>query len=101
MISLMIPPEYSWIIPIIVPLIIGLLIGIIIKRTIKLAIMVLILVLLLGALGYITLPSVQDVIQKASEYLPMIWKGAGGLINILPYSSITFIIGFLLGLWKG
>jgi uncharacterized membrane protein (Fun14 family) len=99
--DLIIPPEYAWIVPIIVPFIIGLLIGIIIKRTVKLAIIILILILILGALGYISLPSIQDIIQKASEYLPMIWREAGGLINVLPYSSITFIIGLLLGIWKG
>lgn len=98
---MIIPAEYSWVIPIIIPLIIGLFIGIIIKRTIKLAIVILALILILGALGYITLPSIQDVVQKASEYLPKIWSEAGDLINILPYSSITFIIGLLLGLWKG
>ncbi len=98
---MIIPPEYAWIVPILVPFIIGFLIGAIIKRTIKLAVVILVLIIILGALGYISLPSIQDIIQKASEYLPMIWSEAGGLINILPYSSITFIIGLLLGLWKG
>ena len=95
------PPEYAWIIPIVVPFIIGLLIGAVIKRTVKLAIAIIALILILGALGYISLPSVQDIVQKAFEYLPMIWSEAGGFINLLPYSSITFIIGLILGLWKG
>lgn len=92
--------DYSWLIPIIIPFVIGLLVGVIIKHTIKLAFVVIALILVLGAIGYITLPSVQDIMAKAVEYLPKIWE-FGGLLNILPYSSIMFIIGLALGLWKG
>ncbi|MCP8310777.1 MAG: hypothetical protein L6N95_03395 [Candidatus Methylarchaceae archaeon HK01B] len=90
----------EWIVPIIVPLIIGLLIGIIIKHTIKLAIVVIALILILGAVGYIALPSIQEILQKAVEYLPKIWE-VGSLLNLLPYSSIAFLIGLAIGLWKG
>ncbi|MCP8323909.1 MAG: hypothetical protein L6N96_07020 [Candidatus Methylarchaceae archaeon HK02M2] len=92
--------EWAWIVPIAIPFIIGFLVGIIIKKTIKLALIILALVLILGAVGYIMLPSVQDVMQKAIEYLPKIWE-AGSLLNLLPYSTITFLVGLALGLWKG
>ncbi|MCP8303905.1 MAG: hypothetical protein H3Z50_00295 [archaeon] len=92
--------EWAWIVPIIVPFIIGLLIGVIIKHTIKLALVIIALILILGAVGYITLPSLQEIMQKAVETLPMIWE-AGGLLNLLPYSSVMFLIGLALGLWKG
>jgi len=93
--------EWAWVVPIIVPFIIGLLIGIIIKHTIKLALIIIALILILGAVGYITLPSIQDdIMQKAIEYLPKIWE-LGGLFNLLPYASVTFLIGLAIGLWKG
>ncbi len=63
--------------------------------------MAIIALILIRSFRLFILPSIQDIIQKASEYLPMIWSEVGGLINILPYSSVTFIIGLILGLWKG
>jgi len=88
-------------IPIVFPFILGLIVGIIVKKTIKLAIALIALILLLSALGYLTLPSFQDIIKKALNYLPMIQAELNPLINILPYSSTSFIVGFLVGLWKG
>ncbi|MHC1629134.1 MAG: hypothetical protein ACXQTI_09945 [Candidatus Nezhaarchaeales archaeon] len=96
-----IPPEIAWIVPIVVPFIIGLLIGIIIKKALKLALAVLALIIVLAVFGYIAIPSVQDVIETAMTVLPQIQAQLGPLINILPYSSFTFIIGLILGLWKG
>ena len=96
-----IPPEFAWILPIAIPLVLGLIVGIIIKRTMKLLLVIVLLIIVLVAIGFVTLPSFTDVANAALKYLPLIWADAGPLINLLPYSSITFIIGLLLGLWKG
>ena len=96
-----IPPEFAWILPIAIPLVLGLIVGIIIKRTMKLLLVIVLLIVVLVAIGFTTLPSLTDVSNAALKYLPTIWADAGPLINLLPYSSITFIIGLILGLWKG
>lgn len=95
-----IPPEFAWIVPVVVPFIIGLLIGLIIKRAITLVLALLILVIILVATGYVSL-TFQDLFNRAMEFLPRIIELGGSLQNVLPYSSATFLIGLLLGLWKG
>ena len=95
-----VPPEIAWIVPIIVPLIIGLLIGFIVKHTIKLVFAIAALVILLVFTGFISI-TYQDIFSQALKLLPMIIGTGSGLIDMLPYSSLTFIIGLVLGLWKG
>ncbi|MBO3799050.1 MAG: hypothetical protein QXU11_08560 [Thermoproteota archaeon] len=95
-----IPPEFAWIVPVVVPFIIGLLIGLIIKRAITLVLALLILIIILVATGYVSL-TFQDLFDRAMEFLPRIIELGGSLQNVLPYSSATFLIGLLLGLWKG
>jgi uncharacterized membrane protein (Fun14 family) len=93
-------PEIAWIVPIIIPLLIGLLVGVIIKHSIKLMFPVAALVILLILTGYIGL-TVQDILEKAMKYLPRIISTGNGIIDVLPYSATTFIVGLALGLWKG
>jgi len=95
-----IPPEIAWIVPVIIPVIIGLLVGVIIKHSVKLMFPVIGLVILLVATGFISLTS-RDIFDKAMEYLPTIVRTGNGLIDVLPYSATTFIIGLALGLWRG
>jgi len=94
------PSGIAWLFPIILPFIIGLLVGFIIKRTVKLIFAVVALVIVLVATGAISL-TFQDVYDKAMEFLPELWSGAQGLKGVLPYSSVTFLIGLALGLLKG
>jgi len=98
--STMVPPELAWIVPVIVPFIIGLLVGFIIKRTVKLIFLIIALVIVLVATGLVSF-TFQDVFNKAAEFLPKIIEMGGGLKNLIPYSSLTFLIGLALGLWKG
>ncbi|MEM3712958.1 MAG: hypothetical protein QXR97_05435 [Thermoproteota archaeon] len=95
-----VPPELAWIVPVVVPFIIGLLIGFIVKRTIKLIFAIILLVIILVITGYISI-TFQDLYDKAMEFLPTVINLGSSLGNILPYSSLMFIIGLLLGLWKG
>ncbi|MGB9725011.1 MAG: hypothetical protein ACPLZF_00850 [Nitrososphaeria archaeon] len=96
-----VPPEYAWIIPVIVPFIIGLIVGVIIKRALKLVLALIILLIVLVAVGYTQLPTFEEIARAALKYLPILWAEASPLTNILPYSSITFLLGLALGLWKG
>lgn len=95
-----IPPEIAWVIPVIIPFIIGLLIGLIIKRTLKLLLLITVLIIILVALSYISL-SFRDVYESAMKFLPKIIDLGSGFMNSLPYTSVAFIVGLLLGLWKG
>ena len=98
--SVTIPPELAWIVPVVVPFIIGLLVGLIIKRAVTLVLALLILIIILVATGYVSL-TFQDLFDRAMEFLPKVIELGGSLQNVLPYSSATFLIGLLLGLWKG
>lgn len=95
-----IPPEYAWIIPLLVPLIVGLLIGVILRHTVRLVFPIAALAILLVFMGYVSL-TFQDVYDKAMMVLPVIIDMGSGLKNVLPYSSMTFLVGLALGLWKG
>jgi len=91
-----IPPEIAWIIPIVLPLIIGLLVGAIIKKGFKLLMLVVVLVIVLIATGALSL-SFSDVFTEAMKFLPKLYDAGAGWLNVLPYSTITFLIGLVLG----
>ncbi|MEM2093841.1 MAG: hypothetical protein QXI32_00920 [Candidatus Bathyarchaeia archaeon] len=93
------PPEIAWIVPVVIPLLIGLLVGYIVKHTIKLAFALVALVILLVFTGFISI-TYGDVFDQALKLLPKIIETGSGLINLLPYSTVTFIIGFVVALWK-
>ena len=97
----LIPPEYAWLVPIVIPFLIGLIIGIVVKRTMKLILALAALLIILVIVGFIQLPAITDIARAAMKYLPVIWTEANPLINIIPYSSVTFLIGLILGIWKG
>ena len=97
---MVVPPEFAWIVPVVIPFIIGLLIGFIVKRTVKLVFLVIALVIVLVAVGYVSF-TFQGIYDKAMEFLPTIVEMGGGFKNVLPYSSVAFLIGLALGLWKG
>ncbi len=96
----MIPPEIARIMPIVIPLIIGLLVGFIVKHTIKLIFAIAALVILLIFFGAVSI-TYQEIFDQALKLFPRIIGTGSGFIDMLPYSSLTFIIGLTLGLWKG
>ena len=91
-----IPPEIAWIIPIVLPLIIGLLVGAIIKKGFKLLMLVIVLIIVLIATGVLSL-TFGDLFTEAMKILPKLYDAGAGWLNILPYSTITFVIGLGLG----
>ena len=95
-----IPPEVAWIVPVVVPFIIGLLVGAAIKRALKLMMIIAALVIVLVATGAISL-TFRDIYDKAMDFLPRLVDLGGGLRDVLPYSSVMFLIGLALGLWRG
>jgi uncharacterized membrane protein (Fun14 family) len=96
----MVSPEIAWIVPIWMPFFIGLLGGVIVKKSIKLLFAIGTLLILLVLTGYISL-TYQDVFDQAMKFLPKIIQTGSGFLEVIPYSATTFIIGLVLGLWKG
>ena len=95
-----IPPEIAWLVPIIVPLIIGLLVGVLIKHLVKWLLIFVVLVVVLVVTGALSI-GFSDLYDQAMEFLPKLYDAGRGWINVLPYSSVAFLIGLVLGLWKG
>lgn len=95
-----IPPAVAWVVPVFVPFIIGLLVGLILKRTVKLLFTVAALVIILVVMGYLSL-SFRDLYDRAMEFLPKLVETGEGIKDVLPYSSVTFLVGLALGLWRG
>jgi uncharacterized membrane protein (Fun14 family) len=95
-----IPPAIAWLVPVVLPFIIGLLVGVLIKKGLKLLIVVVALVLLLVVTGILSV-SFSDLFSQAMKFLPLLYNTGQGWLNALPYSSITFVIGLVLGLVFG
>ena len=95
-----ISPQIAWIVPVIIPALIGLLVGVIVKHSVRLVFVVAALAVLLVLTGYISL-TFQQVFDQAMKFLPTIIGTGSGIIDVLPYSTVTFLIGLGLGLWKG
>jgi len=93
-----IPPEIAWIIPVALPFIVGLLVGAIIKKALKLLILVVALVIVLIATGILSL-TFSGLFSAAMQFLPKLYDVGHGWLNVLPYSSVAFLIGLAVGLW--
>lgn len=95
-----VPPEIAWVLPVVVPFIIGLLVGAVIKKAVKLLIALIALVVVLVATGAVSI-GFSSIYENAMQFLPKLYETGSSVINVLPYSSAAFIIGLLIGLWKG
>ena len=91
-----IPPEIAWLIPVVLPFIIGLLVGAVIKKGLKLLIFVVALVIILVATGILSV-TFSGLYAQAMQFLPKLYDVGHGWLNVLPYSSVTFLVGLVLG----
>jgi uncharacterized membrane protein (Fun14 family) len=78
------------------PFIIGLLAGAVIKKAAKLLIVVVALIIVLVATGVLSL-TFTGLFDEAMKFLPKLYDVGSGWLNVLPYSSIAFLIGLALG----
>jgi uncharacterized membrane protein (Fun14 family) len=92
-----IPPEIAWLVPVVLPFIIGLLVGAIIKRGLKLLVVVAALIIVLVATGILSL-TISGLYAAAMQFLPRLYDLGHGWLNVLPYSSVAFLVGLALGL---
>jgi uncharacterized membrane protein (Fun14 family) len=93
-----IPPLVAWIVPVVLPFIIGLLVGAVIKRALKLLVLVVALVIVLVATGILSV-TFSGFFAEIMKVLPMLYGLGHSWLNILPYSSVAFLIGLALGLF--
>jgi uncharacterized membrane protein (Fun14 family) len=91
-----IPPEIAWLVPVVLPFIIGLLVGAIIKKGLKLMIVIVALIIVLIAAGVVSL-TFSGLYAAAMQFLPKLYDLGHGWLNVLPYSSVAFLIGLALG----
>lgn len=81
-------------VPLVAPFLIGLLSGFIVKRTIKLLFAVVALLIVLSVTGFLTIVDVEAFFM----YIPKIVDLGGGILDIIPYTATTFLIGLGIGL---
>ncbi|MBA7502162.1 hypothetical protein ES706_00744 [subsurface metagenome] len=73
--------------------------GTIIKKAIKLVLAVIALIIVLVATGSLNI-TFEDLWGKAMEFLPKLYESGSGYLDVLPYTSATFLIGLGLAFWK-
>jgi uncharacterized membrane protein (Fun14 family) len=85
---------------IVIPFLIGLLVGGAVKAASKFLLLLVLLIALLSVAGIVTI-SVEGVLNEAAGYLPHALNlGRTAVEDVLPYSGLSFLAGFLLGVWK-
>nr|KJR73107.1 MAG: hypothetical protein TU35_07795 [Thermoproteus sp. AZ2] len=87
------------VVALVVPFIFGLLIGVLIRRLIGVAIVLLAIFLLAIALGYLTPSAAMQILQSIGYTAYQAAEKLGVLKSMIPFSSLTFIIGLVIGLF--
>jgi uncharacterized membrane protein (Fun14 family) len=97
------PPDASvtFIAALLVPLILGFLVGIIGKAAIRIGAAIAVIIVILIILGFLTpIQVIQPLVQLVRSG-PSLTSKVSQVAGYLPYSSITFIVGFVIGFFKG
>jgi len=102
---MVLPPSLNttFVVAVLVPLVLGLLIGIVIKSALKIGVAIALIVLILIAVGIITPDQVIKPIMSAmgSTSAASLEAKVKEIAGYLPYSSLTFLIGLVIGFFKG
>ena len=89
------------IISLVVTFILGLLIGLLIKKIIQVGLIILAIIIILIAIGALSPSTVIHGLEGLGVYASKAESFVKGELSILPYNSIVFIIGLIIGLIKG
>jgi uncharacterized membrane protein (Fun14 family) len=97
------PPDLSttFLVAAILPLILGFIVGVIIRSALKIGIAIAVIIVILIAAGIISPDQVLKPLLSIVKSGPDLVTYAQRVAGYLPYSSLTFIIGLAVGLWKG
>ncbi|MEM4086491.1 MAG: hypothetical protein QXR34_09065 [Saccharolobus sp.] len=91
----------SGVISLVIAFLLGLLIGLLVRKIIQIGLILLAIVIILIVIGYISPQQVINFLSSITTQLPHILSKAESLKSIIPYDSIAFIIGFIIGIIKG
>ncbi|BDR92187.1 hypothetical protein [Vulcanisaeta souniana] len=81
--------------------VLGLLVGILIRRLIGVALILLAIVILAMALGYLSPSTIAAILHYSGYAMATAYSKAQQFMGAIPYSSLAFIIGLVIGLIKG
>ncbi|MEM1626729.1 MAG: hypothetical protein QXV69_05535 [Sulfolobaceae archaeon] len=95
------PIPLSEIIYLIIAFVLGLLIGLLIKKIIQIGVILLAIVIILLAIGAISPSTIQNALTNIGVYISQAESLANTFKIYLPYNSIAFIIGLIIGLIRG
>ena len=91
----------TFIAALLVPLILGFLVGIVAKAALKIGVAIAIIIILLISVGFLTPSQVIQPLVQLVESGPKIAPKVAQIAGYLPYSSIMFIVGLVVGFFKG
>jgi uncharacterized membrane protein (Fun14 family) len=83
------------------PFVVGLLVGVLAKRILSVALILIALFIALAALGYMSPEQVTRLLQQLGYAAKDALDSAMRIKDAVPYSSVAFLIGLAIGLWKG
>ena len=102
MVTLALPDlSTTFLVAAIVPLILGFIVGVIIRSALKIGIAIAVLIVILIAAGFLSPNQVLQPLLSIVKSGPDLVTYAQRVAGYLPYSSLTFLIGLAVGLWKG
>ena len=89
------------IVQLVISFLLGLLIGVLVRRVIALGAILAAIVILLMVAGYVSPQQIEALLNSSLVKLQSYAGGAQEIVKFIPYNSIAFIIGFVIGLAKG
>jgi hypothetical protein len=97
------PPDASltFLAALLAPLILGFLVGVIAKAAVRIGVAIAIIVLLLIAIGFLTPSQLLQPLVQLIKSGPSLEPKVDQIEGYLPYSSLTFIVGLVIGFFKG
>ncbi len=97
------PPDLSitFIAALLIPVVLGFLVGVIAKAAIRIGVAIAIIAIVLILLGILTPNQLIQPIVQLVRSGPGLATKVTQIAGYLPYSSITFIVGFVIGFFKG
>ena len=97
------PPDGSitFITALLVPLVLGFLVGIIGKAAVKIGVAIAVIIIILIMVGFLSPNQIIQPVVQLVRSGPSLATKVNQVAGYLPYSSITFIVGFVVGFFKG
>lgn len=81
--------------------VLGLLVGILVRKLLSVALIILAIVILAIALGYLSPATLTSLLHYAGYAASIAYTKVQQFMSVIPYSSLAFIIGLVIGLIKG